>query len=684
MRPRWRKDTPFTRLVLEVEEEACATCGRPLHVCDHRQHRIFTLQGPLELVCKLAHCCDRGCAGHAKTLSPYAETTLTLPWWLIGWDVFCWMGHRRFSRHWSVPQIRGELLDSYRIPLSADAIEDSLRRYQIMLAARQQDAAVLTAAYRQVTGLVLSIDGLQPEKGHETLYVVRELNTKRVWFAEALLSSSAAEVGRLLRQARDWATQLGLPVQLWLSDKQDAFVKGIAAEFSGVPHRYCANHFLRDLAKPMLEADSRAKVQMRSKVRGLRAIEREVLQQRQAAAAATAAVPLAAAAAAVPLAAATAAVPLAAAAAAVPLAAAAAAVPPAAATAAVPLAAAAAAVPLAAAAAAVPPAAEAAAVPLAAAAAAVPPAAEAAAVPPAAEAAAVPLATAAAAAEAAAVPLATAAAAVPPAAAAAAGVSLANTPARDVAVVTKPGEPGDVVLDYCCVVRGILNDDQGGPLQPPGLRMAEALQEVRASLQRNLDAQRGGCAHGQLQRLAGCIDRGLTAVQAEQAEVRQHLPEVARVARTLEPGSASASERQAQFTRLQEEFAGKDTPFYGHVVAVMASFAAGLFTGGDVLAGLQDNLELERWFRKPKGHERRIHGHKHAGVRLVQEGPTLMLALDAHVAHPEPFTAEDLQPYQKATAPACQEEALHRRKIMRKARSKKNELSCCKNWNAST
>src|SRR6266446_2065309 len=634
MRPRWRKDTPFTRLVLEVEEEACATCGRPLHVCDHRQHRIFTLQGPLELVCKLAHCCDRGCAGHAKTLSPYAETTLTLPWWLIGWDVFCWMGHRRFSRHWSVPQIRGELLDSYRIPLSADAIEDSLRRYQIMLAARQQDAAVLTAAYRPVTGLVLSIDGLQPEKGHETLYVVRELNTKRVWFAEALLSSSAAEVGRLLRQARDWATQLGLPVQLWLSDKQDAFVKGIAAEFSGVPHRYCANHFLRDLAKPMLEADSRAKVQMRSKVRGLRAIEREVLQQRQAAAAATAAVPLAAAAAAVP---------------------------PAAATAAVPLAAAAAAVPLAAAAAAVPPAAEAAAVPLAAAAAAAPPAAEAAAVPPAAE-----------------------AAAVPPAAAAAAGVSLANTPARDVAVVTKPGEPGDVVLDYCCVVRGILNDDQGGPLQPPGLRMAEALQEVRASLQRNLDAQRGGCAHGQLQRLAGCIDRGLTAVQAEQAEVRQHLPEVARVARTLEPGSASASERQAQFTRLQEEFAGKDTPFYGHVVAVMASFAAGLFTGGDVLAGLQDNLELERWFRKPKGHERRIHGHKHAGVRLVQEGPTLMLALDAHVAHPEPFTAEDLQPYQKATAPACQEEALHRRKIMRKARSKKNELSCCKNWNAST
>ena len=53
-------------------------------------------------------------------------------------------------------------------------------------------------------------------------------------------------------------------------------------------------------------------------------------------------------------------------------------------------------------------------------------------------------------------------------------------------------EARDVVLDYCTATRGILNDDQGGPLHPPGIRMAEALGEVRASLQRNLEAQKGG------------------------------------------------------------------------------------------------------------------------------------------------------------------------------------------------
>src|SRR5947209_12119387 len=106
----------------------------------------------------------------------------------------------------------------------------------------------------------------------------------------------------------------------------------------------------------------------------------------------------------------------------------------------------------------------------------------------------------------------------------------------------------------------------------------------------------------------------------------------------------------------------------GHV---MASFAPGLFVGGADTDLPQDNLDLERWFRQPKGHERRIHGHRHAGVRLVQEGPTLRMALDAHIAHPEPCTAADVWPYRHSPAPACQKQAMHRRKLSPRARSNK-------------
>jgi hypothetical protein len=386
----WPADTDFAQWELEVLDRDCPVCGRMMYVCDHRDRRVQTLEGPVELVCKLNQCPDRACAGHAKTKSPELEVTIALPKWAIGWDVLCWIGHRRCSRHWSIPQIRGDLWDNYRLGLSEDSIARYVRHYQNMLAARQQDEAALRQQYQGVSEIILTIDGLQPEKGHETLYVVREVTQKRVWFAEPLISATADEVRRLIAKAKALAEALGKKVVLWLSDRQDAFVTGIAAEFPGTPHRYCVNHFLRDVAKPVLEADSHAKVEMRQKVRGLRKIEQAVLKRQKAETAALADATLADAASADTVAAGSAAVE----------------------------------------------------------------------------------------------------------ACAMAEVASARTVASPPASVEPTASASSVVLDYCTTVRGILNDDQGGPLQPPGLRMAEALREVRASIQRNLDEKKGASPQG--------------------------------------------------------------------------------------------------------------------------------------------------------------------------------------------
>ena len=346
----------FTTVLVESENPVCIECSRPLQGRgrSRRRRRIYTLRGPLLLDCKLMHCPLASCPSHRCTIAPEQELTLAMPRWSIGWDVFCWLGHRRFSRHWSVPQLRDELEDRYTIVLSADAIEDYLHRYQCMVAARQQDFERLKVEYARTRTVTLSLDGLQPEKGHETLYVVRELGHERVWFARALLSSATEEIRPLIEQAKDWAERLGCRVRLWISDKQDAFVKSIASVCPDVPHRYCSNHFLRDVAKPMLELDRQAKVQMRRKIRGLRAIEREVLKDRKA----------------------------------------------------------------------------------------------------------------------------------------------SQTRSKRVSPSSAtPPEDRDIVLDYCAAVRGILNDSQGGPLRPPGLRMSEALSDVRRSLQKNLRLKKGGAAN---------------------------------------------------------------------------------------------------------------------------------------------------------------------------------------------
>jgi hypothetical protein len=413
-----------------------------------------------------------------------------------------------------------------------------------MLAAHAQDPHVLAETYRNSPGVVLSIDGLQPEKGHETLYVVRELTNKRIWFAVPLLSSAASEVARLLVQAKEWAERLDKPVLAWVSDKQDAFVTGIATLFPGVPHRYCANHFLRDAAKPMLELDCQAKVQMRRKVRGLREIERDTLVSLQGQP--------------------------------------------------------------------------------------------------------------------------------PPEVQASIGTT------EGMATMTMPGVAqaaaldDSLVLDYCAAVRGILNDDQGGPIQPPGVRMAGALKDVLGSLARILGkVATPAPEHKPLRRLAACIERGLRHAEADLAKVRAHALRIATIGAYLDPANGTAKARKASFDILAANLLRDEDPIRAHMGKVMTSFAPGLFAGGDTPGLPLDNLDLERAFKHPKRHQRRIHGRAHAGVRIVQTGPTLLLALDAHLRHPQPFTAEELIPYRSALPPPSQCEAIHRRGIMRKARSSK-------------
>src|SRR5262245_51687203 len=135
MRHQWPSDTVFTRVELVSQERTCS-CGRRCKICDHRRHPVYTLDGPLEIICKLLHCPDKACQHHCRTISPSDELAIAPKGWLIAWDLFAFIGHRRFARHWSVPDIRNELKDSYSICLSPDAIERYIERYQTMLAAR--------------------------------------------------------------------------------------------------------------------------------------------------------------------------------------------------------------------------------------------------------------------------------------------------------------------------------------------------------------------------------------------------------------------------------------------------------------------------------------------------------------------------------------------------------------------
>jgi hypothetical protein len=175
-----------------------------------------------------------------------------------------------------------------------------------------------------------------------------------------------------------------------------------------------------------------------------------------------------------------------------------------------------------------------------------------------------------------------------------------------------------------------------------------------------------------LKRLAGCIDRGLEVARETLTQVGHYVQDLRVVDALLRPSDeATGEEREAQFVSLWQEWEASVDLMHQQFAKVMNSFEPGLFVGGEGADFPADNVDLERWFKRPKGHARRIHGRRHAGVRLVQQGPTLMLALDAHVHHNGPFTVDDLEPYRHSRVPASQQEAVERGRIMRQARSRK-------------
>jgi hypothetical protein len=135
--------------------------------------------------------------------------------------------------------------------------------------------------------------------------------------------------------------------------------------------------------------------------------------------------------------------------------------------------------------------------------------------------------------------------------------------------------------------------------------------------------------------------------------------------------AATGEEREARFIALPQAWQASPDPVEQHVAKMRSSCAPGLFVGGEAADFPADTVDLERWFKGPKGHARRRHGHGHAGVRIVWQGPTLMLVLDAPVHHDSPFTVEDLEPYGQARVPESQQQAIGRGKIMRQARSRK-------------
>src|SRR5512147_2871683 len=184
------------------------------------------------------------------------------------------VGRLRHAEHRSVPEIHRELTRR-GVAIALRWVSNLLDRYNELRALATVDRERLHALLRKQRRVVLAIDGLQPDVGHEVLWVLRDCLSGEILLARSLLSSTAKDLAGLITEVN---RALPVPITGVISDGQGSMRKAVARALPGVPHQLCQFHYLREAAKPISEADRHAKKELKKRVRGIRPIERQTEQ----------------------------------------------------------------------------------------------------------------------------------------------------------------------------------------------------------------------------------------------------------------------------------------------------------------------------------------------------------------------------------------------------------------------
>jgi hypothetical protein len=267
-----RRPPAASELRLEPLSDRCLICEHKLWVAYHNTRSVATLSGLVQLRLVVRRCVNPECELYQQSRRPEQEGAFALPQGEFGLDVIALIGALRHAHHRSVPEIHREL-SGRGVAVSERTVTNLLDRYEELVAIRLSDRDRLREVLKRQGRAVLALDGLQPDVGHEVLWVVRECLSGEILLARSLLSATEESLVGLLGEV---AEGLEVPVVGVVSDGQHPIRRAVGRVFPQAPHQLCQFHYLREAAKEVYEADRHAKKELKKRVRGVRPIEREL------------------------------------------------------------------------------------------------------------------------------------------------------------------------------------------------------------------------------------------------------------------------------------------------------------------------------------------------------------------------------------------------------------------------
>src|SRR5215472_6120112 len=263
-----RKFAQVSRRFYRPEQSHCPVCQRRLQRSVTLSERtVITLDEVIKLVHAGYRCPDVQCEGHQRTYRSVRADALALPWFTYGLDIVLLVGRLRLSEHQTVDEIHQELLkrlEPLGVKIARREVLYLFEAYCTLLRASSsaKDDREWLAQVEKNGGIIVSLDGIQPEKGNETVYLVRDALTGRVLAAENVTSSETAVMKTLLAPV----VILGVKVLGTITDAQESELLAVEQLWPSVPHQVCQFHALRDAIQPAYEADRAVKTAMRKQL----------------------------------------------------------------------------------------------------------------------------------------------------------------------------------------------------------------------------------------------------------------------------------------------------------------------------------------------------------------------------------------------------------------------------------
>jgi hypothetical protein len=266
------RPTPTATQTLYPQSRHCPTCGETIGAAYHNYRTMTTLDAVLRLTLPMRRCLNCPCPQLQRPYRPEAEGRFALPKHECGLDVIAWIGTLRSAQHRSLPEIHQHVRHR-GVTVAPRTVTHLLERYDELLPLSRTATARLQRIPQAQGRVILALDGLQPDVGHEVLWVLRDCLSGEVLWARSVWSATQAALAGRLRTVRQTMPGPGIGL---MADGQRSIRCAVAAVLPEVPHQWCHCHSLRAAAKPIYEADRHAKKELQQHVRGVRPRERRL------------------------------------------------------------------------------------------------------------------------------------------------------------------------------------------------------------------------------------------------------------------------------------------------------------------------------------------------------------------------------------------------------------------------